>query len=114
MELICIVCPNSCKLIYENGEIKGAKCPRGVKFGMDEMTAPKRTVCTTVKTAFKDMPVLPVRTDGDIPKDKIFDLMKLVREVVVDKRVGRGEIILKNVLDSGVDLISTSNMKYNK
>ena len=54
-ELVCIVCPNSCKLsISENGEVTGARCPRGKKFATEELTCPKRTVCTTVATVFDD------------------------------------------------------------
>ena len=67
-ELVCIVCPNSCKLsISENGEVTGARCPRGKKFATEELTCPKRTVCTTVATVFDDYPVLPVRTETEIP-----------------------------------------------
>ncbi|MEG1790683.1 MAG: DUF1667 domain-containing protein [Clostridia bacterium] len=113
-ELICIVCPNSCLLtINDNNEVSGAKCPRGKKFAIEEMTAPKRTVCTTVATVFADYPVLPVRTSDEIPKDKIFQLMELVKGFKLEKRVARGEILIKNILNLGVDLISSSNMLYN-
>lgn len=112
MELVCIVCPNSCKLTITDGAVKGNKCPRGVKFAEEELTCPKRTVCTTVKTVFEDIPVLPVRTSAEIPKDKMAELMQFVRGVLVEKRVSRGEVIVKNVLGTGVDLISTSNMLY--
>ncbi len=113
-ELVCIVCPNSCKLfIDDNNEVTGAKCPRGKKFAQEEMTCPKRTICTTVATVFEDYPVLSVRTSEEIPKEKIFELMKLVNEIKLDKRVNRGDVIIKNVLNTGVDLISTSNMLYN-
>lgn len=110
MELVCIVCPNSCKMNNDDGVITGFKCPRGKKFFEDELTCPKRTVCTTVATSFADMPVLPCRTSADIPKDRIFELMDLVKTLRVDRRLGRGEIIVKNVLGTGVDLISTADM----
>ena len=97
-ELVCIVCPNSCKLsISENGEVTGARCPRGKKFATEELTCPKRTVCTTVATVFDD---------------KIPALMELVNNFTLKKRVARGEVVIENVLDTGVNLISTSNMLY--
>lgn len=114
MELVCIVCPNSCKLIIENGVVvEGARCPRGKKFAEEEMTCPKRTVCSTVATVFEDYPVLPVRTSEEIPKDKIGDLMKLLYGFKLTRRVKRGEILIENLFDTGVNLISTSNMLYN-
>lgn len=113
-ELVCIVCPNSCKLtIAEDGSVEGARCPRGRKFATEEMTCPKRTVCTTVATAFDDFPVLPVRTSEEIPKEKIPALMALINGFTLDKRVNRGDILIENILDTGVNLISTSNMMYN-
>lgn len=113
-ELICIVCPNSCKLsIADDNTVTGNKCPRGKKFAEEELTCPKRTVCTTVATVFEDFPVLSVRTSEEIPKEKIFEFMALVNAFKLDKRVSRGEVLIKNVLNTGVDLISTSNMLYN-
>lgn len=110
MELVCIVCPNSCKLSVEGGEVKGAKCARGIKFGKEEMTAPVRTICTTVKTTFKDTPVLPVRTKGDIPKARIFEFMKLVNGLTVNSKLKRGDVIIKDVLGTGVDVIATADL----
>lgn len=113
-ELVCIVCPNSCKLVInDDNSVEGAKCPRGKKFAIEEMTCPKRTVCSTVATVFEDYPVLPVRTSEEIPKEKISELMQLLNGFKLEKRVGRGEVIIKDVLGTGVDLISTSNMLYN-
>ena len=53
-EIICVICPNSCKLQVfkdEKGEIHVEEygCARGIQYGKDEYTAPKRTLITTVK-----------------------------------------------------------------
>lgn len=113
-ELICIVCPNSCRLsIADDGTVTGNKCPRGKKFAEEEMTCPKRTVCSTVATVFDDFPVLPVRTSDEIPKERIPDLMAELNVFLLDRKVGRGEVLIKNLFGTGVDLISTSSMLYN-
>ena len=79
-EFNCIGCPRGCLLRVEeeNGEftVSGNSCENGRKFAVSEMTEPKRTICSTVKTVFADVPVLPVRVSADIPKDKIFDVMR--------------------------------------
>ena len=74
MELVCIVCPRGCRINVENGVVSGNGCKRGEAFALSEMTCPMRTVCSTVATTFEDYPVLPVRTNGEIPKDKIQEI----------------------------------------
>ena len=100
-ELTCIGCPRGCTLkIERDGDgwsVTGNTCPRGKEFAISEMTAPKRTICSTVRTAFPDAPVLPVRVSADIPKDRIFDVMDAIRTVTVTERIARGgvkEVIL--------------------
>lgn len=111
-ELVCIVCPNSCTLCIEEceGEIKvsGNRCKRGVDFAKDELTYPKRTISSTVKTIFPEMPVLPVRVSAEIPKSKIFDVMKQINSVTLTRRVDIGDVIIENVLGLGVDIIAIS------
>lgn len=113
-ELVCIVCPRSCRMtITSEGDelvVTGNTCKRGKEFAINEMTDPRRTVCTTVRTSFPSVPVLPVRMSGAIPKNKIFDLMREVNRITVSKRIGREEVVVPNILDLGVDLIATSNI----
>ena len=113
-KLICIGCPNGCELDVrkENDEIivTGNKCPRGIEFAKTELTHPTRSITSSVKTTFKDIPVLSVRTNGEIPKEKIFDVMNEINKVVLDKHIKVGDVIIGNVLDLGVDVIATSNL----
>ena len=87
MDLVCIVCPRGCRINVQDGVVSGNACKRGEAFALSESTCPMRSVCSTVATSFKDYPVLPVRTDGEIPKAKIADLMKEINAIVVDKKV---------------------------
>lgn len=113
-EFSCIVCPRSCNLRVEeeNGEIvvTGNTCIRGHDFAVSEMTCPKRSLCSMVKTAFADVPVLPVKLSCDIPKDRIFDAMQEIRTLVVTERIGRGAVIVENLLGLGADLVATSDV----
>ena len=104
-ELICIGCPMGCQLTaeVENGvvtSVSGNTCPRGREFAVSEMTAPKRTICSTVRTAFADAPVLPVRVSADIPKDRIFDVMDAIRTVTRANIVGADLNELAPTLDT--------------
>lgn len=113
-EFACIVCPRGCTLRVsedENGiHVSGNTCNRGRDFAVSELTAPKRAVCSTVKTVFPQAPVLPVRVSSDIPKDRMFDVMKEINKLTLDRRVGREDTVIENVLGLGVDVISTSDL----
>lgn len=110
MDMVCIVCPRGCRLTVENGSVTGNACKRGEAFAVAEMTCPKRTVCSTVATVFDSMPVLPVRTDGEIPKDKIAELMKQINAVKLDRKVHRGDVVIKGVVGTDVNVIATASI----
>ena len=112
--LTCIVCPNGCTLTVDTSDgsfkVSGNKCPRGASFATAELTCPMRTICSTVRTVFKEAPVVPVRVSKEIPKDKIFDVMNEINKVTVDKRLGTGDIVIPDVLGLGADIIITSDL----
>ena len=113
-ELVCIVCPRGCRMqiTEENGslQITGNGCKRGAAFAESEIRDPRRTICTTVRTAFPDVPVLPVRVSKESPKDRIFDVMAEINRATVRTRLGRGDIVLEHVLGLDADVIATSNI----
>jgi CxxC motif-containing protein len=112
-ELICVVCPNSCRLAVdaETMEVSGNLCNRGIDFVRNELTCPKRTVCTTVATVFPELPMLPVRTRDEIPKELIFDVIKALACVKVTEKVKRGDVIFANICNSGVDVVSSEDIE---
>lgn len=114
-ELTCIVCPNGCLLrVEQNGddiEVFDAGCKRGIDFAKNELTNPTRSITSTVATAFEDFPLLPVKTDGELPKDKIFEAMKLINSVKVKDRLKVGDVVLSDVF--GVNVVATSSMDKN-
>ena len=89
--LTCIVCPNGCHLQVEEVDgqliVHGNRCPRGEAFGKQEMISPMRTITSTVRTVFPDVPVVPVRVSGEIPKDRFFDVMHEINRVRLDQRL---------------------------
>ncbi len=114
-ELICILCPNGCVLSVAEDQseivVTGQKCKRGQEFAIAETTNPTRTLCTTVKTSFPKMPVLPVRSASAIPKDCIFAVMAEINRIVITEALGCGTPVITNVLGLGVDIIATSSLE---
>ena len=84
-ELTCIVCPRGCHLKVDDStlEVTGNSCPRGAAYGKQEVVDPRRTLTSTVRCNSKLLRVCPVKTNTDIRKDKIFDVMKFVNETSV-------------------------------
>ena len=115
-EIVCITCPNSCVMevtLDEAGQVtdvSGNKCVRGADFAKSEVAHPVRTLCTTVRTIYRDCPVLPVRVNGSVPKERIREAMNAINQVTVDRPVAIGDVILSNLLDLGVDVIATSSV----
>ena len=110
-ELTCIVCPNGCHLIVDdNLNVSGNICNRGKEFALQELSNPQRTITTTCKTKFIDIPVVPVKTDGTINKDLIQDVVKEINKITIEEKLGIGDIVIKNVLNTGVNIVMSSNI----
>ena len=93
----------------ESWKVSGNKCPRGEKYGIAEMTDPRRMVPTTVAIEGSTYPVIPVKTSAPIPKDKIFEVMKVLSDVKVKSPIKIGDVVVKNILSTGVDIVATKN-----
>ena len=117
-EMVCICCPLGCALAVteENGELKvtGNTCNRGAEYGKKEATNPTRIVTTTVRVKNGILPVVSVKTKEDIPKGKIFDCVKALKDVSVKAPVAIGDVVLADVAGTGVDVIATKNVSQNK
>lgn len=116
-ELTCISCPMGCPLRVETDEsgkvlsVSGNTCKRGEEYGRREVTAPVRTVTSTVRVTEGNAPVVPVRTKGEIPKERIFDCMTAIRAASVQAPVSIGDVILENAAGTGVSIVATKTVE---
>lgn len=116
-EKICIVCPRGCRLTIKKDEnsprgytVEGNTCKRGEDYGIKEVTNPTRVLTSTVVLKNSSLKRLPVVTKGDIPKEKMFEAMKVINKVVAYAPINEGDIIIENLLDTGVNLISARSI----
>lgn len=114
-ELICIGCPMGCPIVVkmEDGKVTsvtGNTCPRGEEYARKEVTDPTRIVTTTVRVADGKVPMINVKIEHDIPKDKIFDCIAALRGVTIKAPVHIGDIVLENVAGTGVNIVAAGNM----
>lgn len=109
MKTICIMCPMGCDLDIEdvNGEVNvsGYTCKRGLNYGIEEYTRPSRSVTTLVKVAGGG--VASVKTSATVPKEKLFDVVKVVAGLCAPSDVVIGDVLAENVLGLGVDIVVT-------
>lgn len=111
----CIVCPNGCEITaeYESGRISsvtGATCPKGEAYVRQELTAPKRTIATSVAVSGGELPLVSVRVDAPIPKEQIFRVMEEINRHTVTAPVTIGQILIENVCGLGSNVIITKNV----
>lgn len=114
-ELICIGCPTGCVLHAEINDgsdvrITGNACKIGETYGVKECTNPTRILTSTVEVIGKDKVMLPVKTQSDVPKDKILECMKALKGIKVKAPISMGDIILENVASTGVNFIATKDI----
>lgn len=115
MKLVCINCPRGCHLDVENinGEIKvtGNFCPRGEQYAINEMTNPLRTVTTTVAIDSESYERLPVITSVPVPKAKIIDVCKALKDTSIKAPVKIGDVIVKDILGLGSDILASKTIE---
>ncbi len=113
--LTCINCPMGCALTIEMEgnkvvSISGNTCPRGDAYGRKEVTNPTRIVTSTVRVTGGAADMVSVKTKQDIPKEKIFDCVKALKDVEVQAPVHVGDVIVSDVAGTGVDIVATRNV----
>ncbi len=111
--LICITCPKGCRLsIDEENDyaVTGNACPRGAEYGRNELKNPVRVVTSTVRTASGETPRCPVKTNGAIPKDKMFDAMRLLDGITLTPPIKTGDTVIENLFGTGVSFVACKNI----
>ena len=113
--LLCVSCPKGCvlKVDLEDGEIMqvhGATCKRGQVYARQELTDPRRMVASSIRINNGLLPVIPVYTATAFPKDKIFDLLDLIRQQEVSAPIKKGDILIENALGYDVNVIASRDM----
>ena len=110
--ITCIACPQGCatELRVEDGEVvavTGARCQRGKEYVLQEFIKPERVLTSTVPLQGGGW--LPVRSRGMVPKNRIFDVMAVLRRFCQRPPVQVGDVVVPNVLGLGVDVVACAS-----
>lgn len=112
---VCVVCPIGCEIdvVHEGGKIismEGNKCEKSVEFVSQELIEPMRILTTTVRIQGSRWPVVPVRTDRAVPKRLFPRIMKRLRLVELQAPVNMLDMVLRDILRTGANIIATRTM----
>ena len=114
-ELTCIGCPLGCSITVTMDEnkilsVSGNTCPRGDAYARKEVTNPTRIVTSTVRVQNGASAMVNVKTASDIPKEKIFECVSALKNVMVEAPVKIGDVVLEDVAGTGVNVIAARNI----
>ena len=115
-QLICINCPMGCALEVTVADgavtaIAGHACARGKGYAQQECITPLRVVTTTVPVVNGKTARVPVKTALPIPKHKMMSCVRALKDVVLCAPVDMGDVVVRNVLDTGVDFVATAEVE---
>lgn len=115
-KIICIGCPMGCETtlnIDDQGEvvkITGYKCKEGRQYVLEEHRSPVRVLTATVLTQNSVRPLFPVRTNKPLFKMQLKEAAKVLSKVKVKPPIRLGQIILSNIMNTGVDVVATDDL----
>lgn len=111
-KFICIECPKGCHLTIDDQlNVTGNTCLRGKTYAINEVTCPKRIVTSTVVIKSELVSRLPVMTENEIPKEKMFDIVKELNNVRLVAPIKCRDVVIENVCGTGVNIIATRTIE---
>jgi CxxC motif-containing protein len=114
MNMTCIICPEGCKmevLVKGRGvDVSGHKCKKGPLFAADEVLNPQRILTTTMEIESEDVHRIAVRSSAGVPKDKLVEMIGLLRKTRLCAPVKMGDVIIADILGSGANIIASSSV----
>ena len=111
----CIVCPTGCAITagqdkQGNVTFEGYTCKRGLEYAQQEYYEPKRILTTTIRVENGFLPLIPVRTDKAIPKDKLNEVIKEIAIKIIEAPITMGDVLIENVKDLQANVIASRDL----
>jgi CxxC motif-containing protein len=114
--LTCVLCPVGCELDVGRDaagglEVKGNQCEKGIPFAEEEVLHPRRNLATSVPIKGTAVKMVSVRLSGTVPREMLFPILAEIAKLRPESPIRRGQVLIVNVLGSGVDVIATRTVK---
>ena len=111
-EFVCIVCPNGCRLQVDEAQdytVTGNRCPRGEEYGKNECIHPTRVLTSTVKVTGSLHRRVSVKSLGELPRGLLEEAVRLLDPIELTAPVHIGDVVIANILNTGIDIVATAN-----
>ena len=89
--------------------VTGHSCNRGEKHAVAENLHPVRSLTSIVRVSNRKDTMVSVKTAAPVPKDKMMDVMALLRTTTVSAPVAIGDVILEGVF--GTTVVATKAIR---
>lgn len=118
--MTCIICPMGCAMEVEletSGNekkvlsVKDNGCKRGDMYARKEFLNPTRTLTSTIAVEGGELPLVPVKSAGEVPKNLLLQCMEVVRRSKCKAPVKRGDVLIYDLLGTGVNIIACADVE---
>jgi CxxC motif-containing protein len=116
-EVICNSCNEMCILSidkYDNNmDVYGNKCDEGINYANVEINNNKSIFTTLVRIKGAKYNVVSVKSSKPLDKNIWIECSKALGRIYVGAPIKAGDIICKNILNTGADIICTKSIERN-
>ena len=113
--MTCIMCPVGCELTVEQTSdgvcVSGNRCVKGIEFATEELLDPKRNLATSLPINGALFKMVSVRLNRRVSRKMLDAVLAEIRQLRPTPPVHRGDVLIKDVLGTGADVIATRTVK---
>jgi CxxC motif-containing protein len=113
----CSICPVGCRLEirHKNGDIKvtGNRCGRGLEYAAGYNSADSAFLRGRCLLENGPLGRLPVVSSAPVPQALVDEMLAVIQQTSVSAPVEKGQIVIKNILGSGIDVLSQRRVGRN-
>ncbi len=110
----CIVCPTGCEIQAKQGakgvEFDGYTCKRGLEYAEQEFYEPKRILTSTIRVENGFLPLVPIRTDKPILKEKLNEALNVIAATIIKAPIKMGDVLIENILGLEANVIASRDL----
>ena len=112
-KITCIICPLGCEITVLGVDktvisIEGHGCKRGQNYAAVEFSTPKRIFTSSVKVRGAYQPLVSVRSRDPVPKELLLECVTQLRGIELEAPVNLYDVVVSDILGTGVDIIATA------
>lgn len=114
-QVICYKCNQRCVVGIDEHEeeyiVSGNECDDGAEVAKDELNNSLDILTTLVRIKGANCNVVSVKSSKPIEKKLWIECSKALSRIYVGAPIKIGDVVCKNILNTGVDIVCTKNVE---